>query len=219
MLRGVTSSHDDAAGYLLEKNSDKVVILLLLLLVVALMLLVLGVARFVVAINPRRVCADLGSRQIDVYAAFVVLGGIVQAELAAEFFDAWFDLLDAAGAVISLADDDVEMALPASLGVTDPGLQDPFSLLDKLPVQVYCIIRDPLRGIILAENIVGSLPVVFFHCGPVLFALVRQTLRLGAIPVVVGFPGLSGVAATGVKDHQWDHQVNVFASNRMLHFI
>lgn len=116
--------------------------------------------------------ADLAALEVDVDAARVVLGRVVQAQLAADLLDAGLDLLDVARAVVALADDDVQVCLPPRARVPDPRLEDVLGLLDELPVQVDGVVGHPPRRVVLPENVLGRLLVVRLHLRRVPLALV-----------------------------------------------
>lgn len=120
----------------------------------------------------RRHAAHLAALEVDVDAAGVVLGGVVQAQLAADLLDAGLDLLDVPRAVVALADDNVQVGLPAGAGVADARLQDVLGLLDKLPVQVDGVVGYAARRVVLAEDVLGRLLVVRLHLRRVPLALV-----------------------------------------------
>jgi hypothetical protein len=128
--------------------------------------------------------------EVDVDAAGVLLGRVLEAELLADALDAGLDLLDVVGRVVALADNDVQVRLAVLLGVADALLENVLGLLDKLAVQVNGIIGDAARRVVLPKDVVRRLLVVLVHLGRVPLALVAQLLGLGAVAALVGLVGL-----------------------------
>ena len=133
----------------------------------------------------RRRGAHLAARQVDIHAALVLLGRVVQPHLLADLLDARLDLLDVPGAVVALADDHMQMRLAPGLGVADARLQDVLGLLDELAVEIDRVVGDPALHIVLAEDVFRRLLVVLVLLGLVLLSLVGQSLGLGAIAALV----------------------------------
>lgn len=127
--------------------------------------------------------------EVDVHAAGVLLGRVLEAELPADLLDAGLDLLDVVGRVVALADDDVQVRLAVLLGVADALLEDVLGLLDELAVQVDGVVGDAALRVVLAEDVVRRLLVVLVHLGRVPLALVAQLLGPGAVALLVGLVG------------------------------
>lgn len=140
----------------------------------------------------RRHVRDVVALEVDVDAALVLLGAVLQPQLLAEVLDARLELLHVADRVVALADDDVQVRLAARLRVADARLEDVLGLLDELPVQVDRVGGDLVRRVVGAEDVLGRLLVVLLHLGRVGLALVAQLLGPGAIALLVGFVGLRG---------------------------
>lgn len=136
-------------------------------------------------------CPASSASQVDVDAALVLLGGVVEAELAAEALDAGLELLHAAGRVVALADDDVQMGLACGLGVADARLEDLPGLVDVLAVQVDGVVGDAARRVVLAEDELGRPPVVLGLPPLVPLALLRERLGLGAVAAFIRLVRLS----------------------------
>lgn len=159
-------------------------------------LAVLGMLRLVLLAvvegrHLRRPMASTGL-QLDVDPALVVLRVVLQPQLAADLLHARLDLLHVVGAVVALADDDVQVRLPALLRVADALLQDLLGLLHELPVQVDRVAVHLAHGVVLAEDELGRLPVVLVGFGGVLLALLRQLVRLAAVAALVRLLGACG---------------------------
>jgi hypothetical protein len=129
--------------------------------------------------------ADLSTGQIDVHAAFVCLGGIVEAQLPAHLLDPGFDLLHVSGAVVAFAYDDMQVRLPASLGIANACLEDVLGLLDELAVEVDGVAGYAALGVVLAEDILGRLLVVGVLLCCVALALVRERLCCCAVAAFI----------------------------------
>ena len=88
--------------------------------------------------------------------------------------------------MVSLADDHVEVRLAILLGIANALLEDLLGFFDKLAVQVDGVAVDFADGVVLAEDELGGLLVVFVGFGCVRLALLRQLFRLGAVAALVG---------------------------------
>lgn len=134
--------------------------------------------------------ANATASKVDVDATSVFLGREVKAHLTAHLLHTRLDLLHAARRVVALADDDVQVRLPARSGIADARLENVLGLLDKLPVQVDGVVGHPPGRVILAEYELGRLPVVGLLLLLVPLALVRERLGLGAVAALIGFVSL-----------------------------
>lgn len=210
-----TSLHDRTTSLLqlleqyLEDLFGRVVALLLLLLVAMLLLmatrvLTLPAVRLLLLLSAVRVATMLrrglcgqgwvvraAALEVDVDPAGVLLGRVLQAELAAHLLDAGLDLLDVVDRVVPLAHDDMQVRLAVLLGVADALLEHVLGLLDELPVEVDRVVGHAARRVVLPEDVVRGLLVVLVHLGRVPLALVAQLLGLGAVAALVGLVGLS----------------------------
>lgn len=185
-------------------------LLLLLLLTTVLVCRLLVVSALAARVIPammanrlrrqRRRHIDAPARQVNVYAALVLFGGAVQAELLAEALDGGLDLLDVADRVVPLADDDVQVALATGLGVADARLEDALGLLHELAVQVDGVLGHVARRVVLAEDVLGRLLVVRVTLRLVLLALVGQGLGAGAVAMLVGLVRLQHVVLSTSGD-------------------
>jgi hypothetical protein len=113
-------------------------------------------------------CAAL---QIDIDPALVLLGLILEPQLAADLLDAGFDFLDMVARVIALADDDMKMVFASAAGGFDAFFEHILCFLHEEAVQVNRVVLNAPVRIVLAEDVVARLPVVLLHFGGVLFAL------------------------------------------------
>lgn len=84
----------------------------------------------------------------------------------------------------------MQMILAMRLRVSNALLQNLLRLLDKLAMQIDRIGLDAPVGIVLAENKLGRLLVVFLHLAPVRLAFFGQLFGARAITIVVRFFGL-----------------------------
>lgn len=130
--------------------------------------------------------------QINVNPPLVLLGIILQPQLATNRLNPRLDLLHMPDRMVPLADNDVQMALPGLLRVADPLLQDLLCFFNKLPVQVDGVRVDAADGVVLAENVLGSLFVVGVCLGRVGFALDGEVVRGSSVTGLVGLLGARG---------------------------
>lgn len=132
-------------------------------------------------LGPRRTAL-----QVDVDPTGVVFGGVVQPHLATESLDLGLQPLHVVLAVVSHADDHVQVGLARGLGVPDPPLEDVLGLFDVLAVQVDGVAGHALEPVVLAEDELARAPVVPLHQRAVLPALFRQRLGRGPVAALVG---------------------------------
>lgn len=83
------------------------------------------------------------------------------------------------------------------LGILNPLLKDLFRLFNKLPMQINRICLDASIGVILAEDKLRRLAVVFLHFATVGLALLGELLGPRAVAAGVCFLGLHRVSSTG----------------------
>lgn len=104
---GLLQLAHDLGQHRIDNLFDLVLLLRMLLLVMSLLLARVPAMRALVRCLVRRVGGhdSLTTGEIDVNPTSVILGGIFQAEFAANLLDARLDLLDVAGGVVALADD------------------------------------------------------------------------------------------------------------------
>lgn len=76
------------------------------------------------------------------------------------------------------------------LGVADALLENLLGFFDKLAVQIDGVAGDLTYSVVLAEDELGSLLVVFVGFGCVGLALLRQLMRRAAVAALVGLLGL-----------------------------
>lgn len=112
------------------------------------------------------ICRTTG--QVDVDSSLVGFSVVLQAQLLTDPLHPRLDLLNMVRAVISFADDDMEMCLSCGLRVFDAFFKDILRLFDELPVQVYGVGGDAPFGIVLAKDELGGLFVVGLHLGAML---------------------------------------------------
>jgi len=128
--------------------------------------------------------------QVDVDATLVLLDGAVEPHLATHVLDGGTDLLDVAGAVVALADDDVQVGLAPRAGVADARAEDGLGLLDVLAVQVDGVAGDAVDRVVLAEDQLRRLLVVGVLLRGVPLAFVGEGFGAGAVAALVGLVGL-----------------------------
>jgi len=124
--------------------------------------------------------------EVDVDAPRVVLGRALQTQVAAQLLDPRLDLLHVAGTVVALADDGVQVRLAPGLVGPDALLEDARRLVGELAVQVDGVLGHAAGRVVLAEDVLGRLPVVVVHGGRMALALVAERLGLRAVAALVG---------------------------------
>ena len=136
--------------------------------------------------------------KVDIHAARVWLGDILESQFLAYLLHAGLDLLDVVNRVYAFTDDasysrscqlsiartvqfrddlHVKMRLPVLLRISNSLFQYVLGFFDELAVQIDGIPIYPSHGIVLAENIVRRLLVVLFHQLGMSFALLRKRMR------------------------------------------
>jgi hypothetical protein len=169
--------HDKTAA--LETVAQEVALVLLLLLLLlllrvvllrAVILMVSSMRALAIAVASliamrlgweRRRGFDATALQVDIKTALVLLGGIVQTEFPAKLLNSRLQLLHPSSRVVALADDDMQMGLTSGLGMADARLKDVLGLLNELAVEVDGVIGYATRRIVLAEDELGCLLVIF----------------------------------------------------------
>lgn len=89
----------------------------------------------------------------------------------------------------------MKVILPMRLGILDPLFQDLLSLLNELPVQIDSVCLDAPASIVLAEDKLRRLSVIFLHLAAVCLSLLGELLGAGAIAARVGILRLVRVLA------------------------
>lgn len=191
-------------GQLLSNEFGNVVVLLVLLLVLSAVLLSARVFSAVllstvvllaalVSRVPSRTTMALVSRsmrlaalEIDVYPASILLCTVLETQFAAYLLNLGLDFLHMAGRVMPLANDGMEMCLASGLVCTDALLEDALRFLYELTVEVDAVGLDATRRVVLAEDEVGGLAVVFIHLAIMRLAFVGQLFGRGTVAVIVG---------------------------------
>lgn len=130
--------------------------------------------------------------EVDVYPSSIVLCTILEPQLATQFLHLGLELLNVVGRVVTLADNSVQVRLAPGLIRADALLENALRLFDELAVQIDAIGFDTAGGVVLAEDVIGRLVVVFPHLGVVSLALVGQFLRSGAVAILVRALRLKG---------------------------
>ena len=81
----------------------------------------------------------------------------------------------------------MKMILTVRFRILNPLLKNLLCLFDELSVQIDGVCCDTPIGVVLAEDELRRLLVVFFHLATVGFALFGEFFGLGAIAAGVGF--------------------------------
>jgi len=131
------------------------------------------------AISSRRY--GCSTSEVDVNSAFIVLSVVLKALLLADLLDARLDLLDVVDRVVALADNDMQMVLASTLCVLDSLFQNLFGLFHKLTVKVNGIAVNSSYGIVLAEDVLGSLSVVVVCLLSMALSFLRQVVGSASI--------------------------------------
>lgn len=201
---GTALEHLEQLGQtLLDHLLDLVVLVLLLLLLLLLVVLLLTAVVLATMLllawisadstamarrdmGRRRHLVDATALQVDKDSTLVLLGTVLQAQLATHLLDARLDFLNVVAAVVALAYNDVQMGLALLASDLDALLEHVFGFFDKQAVQVDCVAVDAPFGIVGAEDKVAGLPVVLLHLLRVLLSFLRELVGGGAIAGLVG---------------------------------
>lgn len=129
----------------------------------------------------------LSALEVDVYPAGILLCAVLEAQFATQLFHLGLELLNVVvRRVVALADNSVQVCLATGLIRANALFENALRLFDELSVKVDAVAVDTAGGIVLAEDVVGSLAVVFLHLGIVGLALVGQFLCSGTVTIFVG---------------------------------
>jgi hypothetical protein len=128
---------------------------------------------------------DTAATQIDVHPTLVLLCGIVQPHLAAHLLDTRLDLLHMAYGVVPLSDNNVQVRLASSLGVSDAHFQDVLGFLHKLPMEIDRIVGDAALRIVLPEDELRSLLVIRVFLLLMCLSFIRERFGFGLVPALV----------------------------------
>lgn len=121
------------------------------------------------------------SAKINVHPTLILLSSVLQPKLLTDLFNPWLDLLDVSRAVVTLANDHMQVRLSLLTSISNPLLQDLLCLFDILTVEVNGICRDLTNSVVFSEDEFGSLLVEGIGLCGVLLALFAQSMRLCAI--------------------------------------
>lgn len=124
--------------------------------------------------------------QVDVDAALVMFGVVLQSKFAADRLDTRLELLHMASTVVSFADNHVQVRLAVLSGVADALLENLLCFFDELAVEIDGVGVDLAHGVVFTENELGGLSVVVVGFGGVRLALVRQVFGSCAVAALVG---------------------------------
>lgn len=128
----------------------------------------------------------LAALQIHVDPALILFRPVLQAELLTHLLHPRLDHLDITRAVVALTDNHVQVRLARAARRSDPRLDNIFRLAAKLTVQIYRIRRHAILCIVLFEDKVRRLLVVFGHFGAVRLPFVGERLCGRAVAALVG---------------------------------
>lgn len=128
----------------------------------------------------------LSALEVDVYPAGILLCAVLETQFATQLLHLGLELLNVVRRVVALADNSVQVCLATGLIRANALLENALRLFDELSVKVDAVTVDTAGGIVLAEDVVGSLAVVFLHLGIVGLALVGQFLCSSTVAIFVG---------------------------------
>jgi hypothetical protein len=166
-------------------------VLLVLLLVLAAMVLLWLTTVMRLLVSWSTIASALLGRyrlttlQVYVDPALILLRPILQSQLAANLLHSRLDLLYVPHAMIALPNNDVQVRLALGLRGTNPLLQNVLGLFHELSMQINHVAL--LMCVVLPEDEVRRLLVVFSHLRAVRLALVGELLRARTIAAIVGF--------------------------------
>jgi hypothetical protein len=124
---------------------------------------------------------DISTLQVYKDPTLVLLGAILQSQLATHLFDPGFDFLDMVPAVVAFTHNDMQMALSSLSRNPDSLFQDIFGLFYEQAVEVNGIARDTTLGVVFPEDVVARLIVVLVHFRCVGFAFFRELVGARSI--------------------------------------
>lgn len=124
--------------------------------------------------------------EVDIDAALVLLGRVLQSQLATHLLDAGLDLLHVSARVVALADNDMQVGFAALARSPQPLLEDVFSLLNEQAVEIDRVGGDATLRVVRAEDVVPRLAVVVVHLRGVMLALFAQLFGARAVARLVG---------------------------------
>lgn len=116
----------------------------------------------------------LAALQIDEDSTFVLFGAILKTLLATNLFHSWLNLLYVISAMISLANNDVEVGFSPLPCSSNAFFEHVFSLFNEQTMQVDSVAGDAALSIVLAEDVVAGLTVVLLHLCSMSLALFRE---------------------------------------------
>jgi len=91
---------------------------------------------------------------------------------------------------VSLSYNDMDMGLPSGLSIANAGLQYILCLFDELAMEIDCVFCDTARCVVLSENELGGLFIVFGLLLLVPLAFIRQLFCLRLITTLISLMGL-----------------------------
>lgn len=134
--------------------------------------------------------------KVHVNATLVFFSLVLETQLTANLFDPRLDLLHMIPAVVSFANDDMQMILAPTPRRLDTLFKHILSFLDEKTVKIDSIFLNTTICIVLAENVVARLSIVLLHFGGMLFSFFRKLVGACA---VTRFVGLMGTVKAGAS--------------------
>ena len=134
--------------------------------------------------------------QINLDPPLVRLGLLAQPHLPTKLFDRRLNLLDMPWTVVPLPYDDMQYRLMLILHFLEALPQDALGFVHELPVEIDLVAPDPVRRVVLEQNIVRGLLVRVAHAFviPLVVALACLLAQFVIVPLygrVVGVGGMS----------------------------
>lgn len=127
----------------------------------------------------------LSTLEVDIYPASILLCAVLEAQFATQLLHLGLELLNVVRRVVALADNSMQVCLATGLIRANALFENALRLFDELSVEVDAVAVDSAGGVVLAEDVVGSLAVVLLHLGIVGLALVGQFLCSGTVAIFV----------------------------------
>ena len=178
----------------------------MLLAVMLLTMVLIAIIRVIASMALHHMSGHLrrATLKVDVYSAGIGFCRFLESQFSAQFLALGLDLLDMARRVVSFPYNaktwlsiahillkghfalHMQVSLPCRLGISDPLLQHLLRFFDELSVQIDSIAVHSADGIVLSEDVVGSLFIVLVHHCAMPFALFRQLMRCSAITPLIG---------------------------------
>lgn len=127
--------------------------------------------------------------KINIHPPLIRLGLILQSQVPTNLFHPRLNLLHMINTMVPLAHNHVQMRLALTSSLSYPFLEHVLCFFDEKPMEINGVGSDAVAGVVCAEYVVSRLLVVLVHLGRMLFALLAQFVRAGAVARGIGLVG------------------------------